>query len=228
VSFKIFSAGAARGIVTAALSVDNAKAESTFGAVGAVVDKLLAGAEADVVLLTAQAISQLAGKGIVDASSAARLGIVRAGFAVRKGDPMPSFATGAEMSDALLAADEIYVPDPERATSGIHFGKVLEQMGIKDKIWPKLRISPLGGEAIRKMLDSKAKRVLGFTQASEILEIEDAVFAGMLPKEFELATAYEVAVTTGAADKSAARSFVDTLSGQKTSAMREKAGFASA
>lgn len=225
-SLKISSAGAARSVVSAALSVSkSADAETTFGAVGAVVEKLLAGAEADLAVLTSQAISQLAEKGIVDASSAARLGIVRAGFAVRKGDRVPSFATGAEMREALLASDAVYVPDPERATSGVHFAKVLESLGIKDEIWPRLRVYPLGGEAIRQMLTSDAKQPLGFTQASEILEIPDAVFAGLLPKEFELVTVYEVAVTTGVADRSSAQSFVDLLSGRETKSMREKAGF---
>lgn len=225
-SLKILSAGAARSVVSAALSVSkSAGAETTFGAVGAVVEKLLAGTKADLTVLTSQAISQLAEKGIVDASSSARLGFVRAGFAVRKGDPVSSFSTAGAMKEALLASDAVYVPDPERATSGVHFTKVLETLGIKNEIWPRLRVYPLGGEAIRQMLTSDAKRPLGFTQASEILEIPDAVFAGLLPKEFELVTVYEVSVTAHAADRSSAQSFVDLLSGQEMKSMREKAGF---
>ena len=223
---RIFSAGATRGLVDATLSVGKPESvESTFGAVGAIADKLLNGAKADIAILTKEAIAKLAEKGIVDPSSTVRLGVVRAGFALRGGDSVPPLATGEDLREALLSADAIYLPDPERATSGIHFAKVLEKLEIRDEVWPRLRIYPLGGEAMRELLSSDAERPLGFTQASEILEIADVVLAGLLPEEFELATVYEAAVASGTTERRAAERFVQLLSGEETASIREKAGF---
>jgi molybdate transport system substrate-binding protein len=223
---KIYSAGAARGLVEATLSVNSAvDAEGTFAAVGTVLEKLLNGDKADIAILSSEAISKLAARGIVDPSTVMRLGIVRAGAAVREGDPIPSLATAEDMRQTVLAADEIYMPDIERATSGVHLAKVFKELGVMETIAPKLRIFPTGGEAIRRMLSSGKKRPLGFTQASEIAEISGAVLAGLLPKEFELATAYDAAILAAAAERPAAESFVKVLSGQDNRAIRADAGF---
>ena len=101
----ILSGGAAQGLVEALR--DRFKAETgceiagTFGAVGAMRDKLIGGAPADLLILTSALIGELAGAGHVVTGSAVDLGIVRTAIAVRAGDPVPpvgdadSFARGA-------------------------------------------------------------------------------------------------------------------------------------
>src|SRR5262245_20274926 len=86
---RILSGGAAQGLVAALAPHFHTPIEGTFGAVGAMMDKLREGAPADLLILTRAWIDELTREGLVRASSAANLGIVRAAVAVRAGDPVP-------------------------------------------------------------------------------------------------------------------------------------------
>ena len=93
----------------------------TFGAVGAMREKLLAGAPADLILLTSPLIAELTRSGHVRWGSAVDIGVVHTGLAVRAGDPAPPIGDAQALASALLAADAIHFPDPKLATAGIHF-----------------------------------------------------------------------------------------------------------
>src|SRR4030081_3541468 len=93
----ILSAGAAQGAVKALQPAFSADAlvelKGTFGAVGIIKEKLLAGAPCDVIILTAALIEELTKAGQVVAGSGAPLGRVKTGVAVRRGDPMPDVSS---------------------------------------------------------------------------------------------------------------------------------------
>ena len=93
-NLTLLSGGAAQGLVTALApqfkAETGADIDATFGAVGAMRDKLLAGAPADLLILTASLIAELTQAGRVVAGSAADLGAVATGVAVRSGDPAPA------------------------------------------------------------------------------------------------------------------------------------------
>lgn len=151
----ILSAGAAKGLVTAlqqAFSVDTgASIQGSFGAVGAMKEKLLAGEPCDVIILTAALIAELTQSGHVLAGSSAPLGRVRTGIAVRSGQPLPDISDRAALKASLLAAKGIYFPDPKLATAGIHFLNVLKQLGIYSDVEPNLRPFPNGATAMLKI-----------------------------------------------------------------------------
>src|SRR5436309_2852920 len=123
----VLSGGAAQGLVSALAAQFEAQTgceiAGTFGAVGAMRDKLLAGVPADLLILTSGLISELTRLGHVLPGSAVDLGVVHTGVAVRTGDPPPAIGDAAALRSALLAADAIYFPDPKLATAGIHFAK---------------------------------------------------------------------------------------------------------
>ena len=224
----ILSGGAAQGLVAAV--APQLKAETgfdiggSFGAVGAMRDKLLAGTPADVLILTSALIADLARDGHVAAGSAADLGVVRTAIAVRAGDPAPAVGDAAGLRAALLAADAVYFPDPKLATAGIHFAKVLDQLGIRDAVADRLRPYPNGATAMREMAAGQG-RPIGCTQVTEILNTPGVTLVAPLPKEFELATIYTAAVAAGAASPEQARRLVGLLSGASTQPLREHAGF---
>src|SRR6185436_8127067 len=170
---EILSGGAAQGLVTAVApqfkSETGFDVGGSFGAVGAMRDTLLAGAPADVLILTAALIADLARDGHVAAGSAADLGVVRTAIAVRAGDPAPTVGDAAGLRAALLAADAIYFPDPKLATAGIHFAKVLHQLGISESVTARLRPYPNGATAMAAMAVSTDARPIGCTQVTEIL-----------------------------------------------------------
>jgi molybdate transport system substrate-binding protein len=171
----------------------------TFGAVGAMRDKLLAGAPADLLILTVALIAELTRLGHVSPGSALDLGVVRTGVAVRSGDPKPPIGNAPALRSALLAADAIYFPDPKLATAGIHFAKVLDALGIAGELAARLRPFPNGAAAMQALARAPDVRAIGCTQITEILNTPGAVLVGPLPQEFELATMYAAGVCTRAA-----------------------------
>jgi molybdate transport system substrate-binding protein len=229
VRLRVLSGGAAQGVVTALSAEFEASIgyaiDATFGAVGAMKEKLLAGAPADVLILTRALIDELAETGQVLAETRADLGKVRTGVAVRAGDPMPDVSAPDGLRDALRAADAIYFPDPQRATAGIHFAQVLQRLGISAEIAARLSTHPNGATAMRELAKAGGSRPIGVTQITEILNTPGVTLVGPLPQEFELATSYTAAVCARAAAPDAARRLVALLSGEARRALREKAGF---
>jgi molybdate transport system substrate-binding protein len=225
----VLSGGAAQGVVSALAGEFRAatgyEIDGTFGAVGAMKEKLLGGAPADVLILTRALIDELADAGHVVRDTAADLGRVRTGVAVRTGDPMPSVDTTEGLSAALRAADAIFFPDPQRATAGIHFAQVLKQLGIAAEVAGRLSAHPNGATAMRELARAAGAKPIGITQITEILNTPGVRLIGPLPREFELATVYTAAVCTRAAAPEAARRFVALLAGEAQRALRARAGF---
>ncbi len=223
----ILSGGAAQGLVSALApqfkSETGAEIDGTFGAVGAMRDKLLAGAAADMLILTSSLIADLAKAGHVAAS--ADVGSVATGVAVRTGDPAPAIGDADALRAALRAADGIYFPDPKLATAGIHFAKVLEKLGIADEVAPRLRTFPNGATAMRALADAKGGRPIGCTQVTEILNTQGATLVGHLPKDFALATVYTLGICTKAQSPDLARKLAALLTAETTRDLRRRLGF---
>ena len=226
---NILSGGAAQSVVNALAGEFRAatgyELACTFSAVGEMKAKLLSGAPADLVILTRALIAELAADGQVLTDSCADLGRVRTGVAVRAGDPLPDIASAGALRSALLAAEGLFLPDPQKATAGIHFTRVLDSLGIRSEVEPRLKAYPNGATAMRELAQAKGAHLVGCTQVTEINNTPGVVLAGLLPREFELATVYSVGVCAGAARPDAARRFVALLTGEASRATRVKAGF---
>ena len=227
----ILSGGAANGLVAALApqlkSDTGAEIDGTFGAVGAMRDKLVAGTGADLLILTSALIADLTKAGHVVAGSAADLGTITTGVAVRSGDPAPAIGDADALRAVLRAADGIYFPDPKLATAGIHFAKVLERLGIADEVAPRLRTFPNGQTAMAALAAQQGGRPIGCTQITEILNTKGVTLVGDLPAEFALATIYTLGICTKAQSPDLARRFAALLTGEASRDLRRKLGFAS-
>jgi molybdate transport system substrate-binding protein len=228
-SLRILSGGAAQGLVASLAPQFKAQTglaiEGEFGAVGAMAGKLRGGAPADIVVLTAALIADLAGEKLVVPGSIMDIGRVETAIAVRAGDPLASVDDAASLREVLLGADAIFVPDVKASTAGIHVAKVLQQLGIAEAIADRLRIYPNGATAMRHLAASEAIRPIGCTQSTEILNTAGVALSGSLPPGCQLATMYTAAVTTLAADPLHARDLIELLSSAGQRALRERAGF---
>ena len=89
-------------------------------------------------ILTEALITDLAAQGHVLAASATALGIVKTGIAVKGGQPLPAVGSAKALTDLLLSAQGIYFPDPQKATAGIHFMKVLRSLGLDQRLASRL------------------------------------------------------------------------------------------
>ena len=226
---NILSGGAAQSVVAALADEFRAatgyELACTFSAVGAMKAKLLAGAPADLVILTQAVVAELAAGGQVLADSCADLGRVRTGVALRAGEAAPDIANPDALRRALLAAEGIYFPDPQKATAGIHFARVLDILGIRGEVESRLRPYPNGNTAMRELAQAQGARLIGCTQVTEIKSTPGVTLVGMLPREFELATVYTVGVCAAAASPAMARRFAALLASEDTRSLRTKAGF---
>ncbi len=228
-SLKILSGGAAQGLVQQLrgnfYSETGRAIEGSFGAVGAMRDKLLAGEPCDVLILTQALIEELTIAGRVQPGSSRALGVVRTGVAVKTGEPQPKVDTPDALKAALLAAQGIYFPDPVRATAGIHFMGVLKRLGIDQQVAGALRPYPNGATAMKEMAGTSGPGLIGCTQVTEILYTPGVQLVALLPKIFELATVYTAAVASKAEQPQAARMLIDMLSAPDAVPLRRAGGF---
>jgi molybdate transport system substrate-binding protein len=228
-TIRILSGGAAQGLVEALRPSFEAstgcKIDGVFGAVGAMRSRLLAGEPADIMILSRALIDGLARDGHVVAQSAKDIGAVQTAIAVRSGDPLPAVGSAAELRAALLAADAIHFPDPEQSTAGIHFAKVLRDLGIRDAITQRLRPAANGATAMRALAASKSRQPLGCTQATEIIATPGIVLAAPLPPGCDLATVYCCAIAAKAGAPVEAAEFMAMLSGEPGRDSRRQLGF---
>jgi molybdate transport system substrate-binding protein len=225
----LLSGGAAQGLVNnlkpSIETSTNTQLSCTFGAVGLMKQKLMEGAPCDVVILTAALIEQLTASGHVLAGSARNLGPVKTGVAVKQGTTHPQVQTADQLKAAMLAATGIYFPDPQLATAGIHFMKVLNGLGIADTVASKLRPFPNGNTAMNAMAACDDPHVIGCTQVTEILITAGVDLVDNLPLEFELATMYTAGVRSTSTCAVEAQAMIDILTSPEQAALRAKGGF---
>ena len=228
-SLRILSGGAAQGLVQQLRGTfynETGRAiEGSFGAVGAMRDKLLAGEPCDVLILTQALIEELTIAGRVQAGSARALGVVRTGVAVKTGEPQPRVDTPDALKATLLAARGIYLPDPVRATAGIHFLGVLKRLGLDQQLSPVLCPYPSGIAAMQALAAAEGPGLIGCTQVTEILGTPGVQLVALLPKAYELATVYTAAVTSKAEQPQAARLLIDMLLAPDAVPLRRAGGF---
>jgi molybdate transport system substrate-binding protein len=226
---KILSGGAAQGLVAslkpAFKAMTGLDIEGEFGAVGAMADKLRSGTPADIVVLTAAMIADLAGANLLARGSIADVGLVETAIAVRAGDPQVAVPDAAALREAFLSADAIFVPDTKASTAGIHVAKILMQLGIADDVTARLKIFPNGATAMRNLAASTAIKPIGCTQSTEIISTAGVTLSGSLPRGCELSTVYTAAVATQAADAQRAQDLIDLLIGADARELRTRAGF---
>jgi len=228
-TIRILSGGAAHGLVVEAREFfgrdTGIDIDGTFGAVGAMRDQLLAGAPADLLILTAALIAGLERDGHVVPGSARNIGDVETAIAVRFGDAAPSVDSADSLRAALLAADAIHLPDPTQSTAGIHFAKVMRDLGIAERVADRLRPAPNGALAMYALARSKSARPIGCTQVTEILATPGLKLVAPLPPSYALSTTYTAAVTRRAQLPDAAKRLVAMLTAESERETRGALGF---
>jgi molybdate transport system substrate-binding protein len=228
--FHLLCAGAAKGLVLAiqpAFERDHGMALSaTFGAVGAMRDQLEAGTPCDLIVLTRTMIDTLAQEDRIDAQSIRDLGWVHTGVAVPESAPAAEVHTVPQLQALLQPARAIYLPDPQRATAGIHAMRVLRELGAAEPD-TRLRTFPNGAAAMAALAREALSDAVGITQVSEILYTPGVRLLGALPEPHQLATLYSGAVVRGADQAAAAADLLQRLAGPAGAPVRARGGFES-
>jgi molybdate transport system substrate-binding protein len=145
--------------------------------------------------------------------------------AVKTGQAHPDVSDADALRSVLRQASGIYFPDPELATAGIHFMKVLTGLGIVDEVRDRLRTFPNGATAMKAMADCDDPKVVGCTQVTEILITPGVDLVADLPQAFELATVYTAAVTTTSPHAAQAAALIAELISPARTTDRKAGGF---
>lgn len=227
---KVLSGGAAQGLAEAlADGIQAATGQpltGDFGPVGGMRDRIIAGEAADFVILSRKLVEDLAAGGHVVPASITDIGDVATGVALRAADPVESCGTAEELRALLIASDGIFFPDPLAATAGIHFTRVLQDLGIAETVAARLQTFPGGIPAMKAMGDSPLAHPVGCTQVTEILRIKSVQLIGLLPTGLDLVTTYTAAVTTRAANPEAAAKVISLMAAPDAAKTRRAIGFA--
>lgn len=194
---KVFAAGASKvAIELAAPTFTQMTGDTlvvTSDTVGALRDRISKGERPDLTVLSQVAIETLVAQGHVQAGQTAPMGVVNAGLAVQRGMPVPDISTVAALKTTLLQAQSVAHADGARgATSGAHFSKMIDQLGLREALQPKLVVLPFGVEVIEGV--SAGKFELGASQSSEIVPHASVTYVGDLPAPYAMRTPYVAGV----------------------------------
>ncbi|HWT82489.1 MAG TPA: substrate-binding domain-containing protein, partial [Candidatus Methylomirabilis sp.] len=228
VSLNVLAAGATESTLRQTVSTFEKESghtvNLTYGAVGALRDKIVGGEPSDLTIVTPVIIEQLQAKGLVRANTRVNLGRVGGGIAVRREASRPSVGTREELKQALLKAKEVYYADPATATAGAYFLKVADQLGVGEQVRKKGRTAAGGKEAMELMAKSDADAI-GLTQISEILSVKAVVLVGPYPDDLQNMTTYTGIVLTRSPHLETAEAFLRFLMSPPVQAQFKQAGF---
>ena len=199
---KVFAAGASKvAIELAATTFTQMTGDTlvvTSDTVGALRDRISQGERPDLTVLSQIALETLITQGHVQAHQTLTVGVVSAGLAVKRGTPVPDISTVEALKQTLQQAKSIAHADGARgATTGAHFAKTIDQLGLRETLQPKLTVLPFGVEVIEKVAAGQYE--LGASQSSEIVPHDAVTYVGDLPAPFALRTPYKAGVVHNSA-----------------------------
>jgi molybdate transport system substrate-binding protein len=157
-----------------------ARIEADFAPTLALLERLRGDESADVVILTKEALDDLAVRGTVVAASCADLARSYVGIAVKAGAGHPDIATEAALRATLLSARSVAYS--RLGASGIFFTLLIERMGIAADINARAKIIPQGFTA-ELLLSDEAD--LAVQQISELKLVRGIEVVGPIPRELQ-------------------------------------------
>src|ERR1700712_5328020 len=142
-------------------------------------ERLRGGEGADVVILTREALDDLAANGSVVAQTCVDLARSYVGIAVRAGADHPDIATEAALRATLLGGRVAY---SRIGASGILFARLIERMGIASEVNARACIVPSGFTAERL---TSGEADLAVQQISELKQVPGVEVVGPIPHQLQ-------------------------------------------
>jgi molybdate transport system substrate-binding protein len=176
--------------------------ELHFDATQAIVPRLAAGFRADLVVLTAEALEELAKTGRVTHVRA--LGSSGVGIAVRAGARKPDISSVEALKRALISARS--VAHSKVGASGIYFVQLLEKLGIADRV---KRVVVEKGPVGLAVAAGEAE--IGVQQLCELEPVPGIDIVGPLPEPVQKITYFSAGVPADAANAAGARALMGLL-----------------
>jgi len=196
-----------------------------YSTVGAIRQRLAAGERADVVVLTTEAIEDMARKG--ELTSHAAVAATRTGVAIRDGAAAPDVSTLDKFRAALIAARSVAYTDPKTGGAfGTYFAQELERLGLAQAVNAKAVLRRGSHEIVAAVAAGEAE--LGVTFISTIVSTRGVKVAGPLPPPLLATEPFSAGVLRDSTAGEAATAFVRGLHDAKAAEIWTAMGFEAA
>jgi molybdate transport system substrate-binding protein len=204
-------------------SASGHKISTTWAGTTAIMQRMDAGEQYDLIVISSTELEQLIKKGKIVAGSRVDLAKTGIGIAVRSGAARPDVSSSAALKQALLAAKTVgYTSGP----SGVYMAGLIDKMGIAAEVGPKHRGVPSGGTIGTIVANGGAD--IGFQQVSELVHIPGIDYIGPLPPDVQCVTVFSCGLQAGAAQPDAAKALVAFLTTSAAKAVMMKHGLETA
>jgi molybdate transport system substrate-binding protein len=224
----LLSAGAVepgiRPVVTAFEAATGNRVRITFSAAPEIVARIQRGEAYDVVIAPVGALEAFAQQRRV-APERVAVGQVGIGVAVRADSPtVPAVSDAESLKRDLLGADLVVY---NRASTGIAFEGVLQQLGISGQVEARSE-RPADGAGVMERIRTGYGREIGVGAITEILLFRDrgVRYVGPLPPGLQRFTVYAAALPTNAPNAEAGRALLTHLANPTSKAAFAAAGVA--
>ena len=211
--------GAVRGLAGRYQAAGGARIDADFAPTLGLLDRLRGGETADVVILTKQALDDLATQGSVVAASCVDLARSFVGVAVKAGAAHPDIATEPALRAALLGARSIAYS--RIGASGIFFAQLIERLGIASEINARARIIPSG---LTAALLVSGEADLAVQQISELKQVAGVEVVGPIPRELQTAAVFSAGRWAASAKAAQADALLKYLASPEVAPLLRESG----
>jgi molybdate transport system substrate-binding protein len=199
------------------------KLVTEYGIAAQLKERFLAGAAADVLILTRQLMDDLQKQGNVTAGSLTNLGGTAVAVAVRAGAPKPDISSVEAFKRAFGSAKSVVYADPAKGgASGVYFSRIIDRLGLTEQLRAKTILVP-GAQAAEVVARGEAE--LGIAQTSEIVPVSGAELLGPFPGEIASVTVFTAGISVGSKMPEADKALIQFLSGPIAAPLLKAKGF---
>jgi molybdate transport system substrate-binding protein len=194
-----------------------------YGVAAQLKERFLAGAAADVLILTRQLMDDLQRQGKVTTGSLTNLGGTAVAVAVRAGAPKPDISSVEAFKRALVSVKSVVYADPAKGgASGVYFSRIIDSLGLTEQLKAKTILVP-GGQAAEVVARGEAE--LGIAQTSEIVPVSGAELLGPFPGEIASVTVFTAGINAGSKMPEANKALIQFLTGPVAAPILKSKGF---
>jgi molybdate transport system substrate-binding protein len=169
--------------------------------------RIAAGEAADVAMLGFTAVEKLVADGKLDGATVRKTARCGVGVAVRAGARKRDVSTLDALKKTLLETPSLIFTS--EGASGIHFSKVIEQLGIADAVKAKAQRQP-GGLVAEALARGEVE--LAVQQIPELLAVPGVELVGPLPEPVQATSVSAAAIFSATRDREGAQALIDFLS----------------
>jgi molybdate transport system substrate-binding protein len=180
----------------------------TYGSGVGTRDTVAKGGAKDVTLLFAP-FDDAIRTGNVDRSTATVVARLRLAIAVKKGAPKPNISTAAAVRTTLRNAKSIASVDPAQGSVGGAVLLALNKMSLTNEIQPKIKWMPGGGDVQKSVAAGETE--IAFGPYLSDMRNPGLDIVGAIPPDAATPVDITGFISTGAKDRTAAKSLIDYL-----------------